>query len=103
MITDKFRYKENTILNYIKEHPDGVKIPDELLAAYRGEKDINIQTPLMYAVLRNNVDYVSQMLLHDVGVLDEDSKSALDHARAVRDKNNKIIELLSQYEECGGI
>lgn len=99
MIADGFRYKTDLVIDYIKNNPDGNEIPKELLDKYRGEKNINIQTPLMIAVMCNNVNYVKQLIPYDVGVIDEFNISALEYAMEYCSRNKEIIELLSEYEQ----
>lgn len=99
MIADKYRFRTDSILHYISENPDGDQIPIELIDQYRGEKNLQIQTPLMRAVMANNVNYVKQLLIYDVGNIDENDKTALDYAIEYKNKNKSIIYMLNEYEK----
>lgn len=112
--TDKTTFKKDCMFKFIHDNPRSTSIPDKYLNGYVTEYNYNGQTPLMYAVILNNVDLVKLLLKHDVGKMDEFNKSALDYAnetfhklKAMNESEkitpeiysiNHIINILSEYE-----
>lgn len=111
---DKTIFKKDCMFKFIHDNPTASEIPDDYLNTYITEYNYNGQTPLMYAVILNNVNLVKALLKFDVGKMDEFNKSALDYANEIYhnlitsndDKNiipqlhsiNHIINILSEYE-----
>ena len=63
------------------------------LTDYSTQVNANSQTPLMYAALLNNRNFVEQLLIEDCCMVDNFDKMAIDYAT-----NSDIKKILSKYE-----
>lgn len=71
----------NLIVHTQCEQYDINYIPQQMLDDYVTELNYNYQTPLMYAVVTENIHAVQQLLIHDVGIVDDFNMCALDYAK----------------------
>jgi hypothetical protein len=107
---EKTPFKKNSMFKYINENQKSTLIPNEIIDGYMGEYNYNGQTPLMYSVLINNINFVKILLKFDVGRMDDYNKSALDYANELYIEESKnmneveieslqnIIQILEEYE-----
>ena len=103
-------FKKDSMFKYINDNPKSTLIPKKYTDNYVTEFNYNGQTPLMYSVLINNVNFVKTLLKFDVGKVDDFNKSALDYAyefynqqfENLNDLELKslctIIQMLEEYE-----
>lgn len=89
-------FSRDCVFKYMYENKQSEQIPDNLISEYVTEYNLNRQTPLMYAIVINNINFVRQLLLKDIGKIDDFNKCALDYA--VKYGNPEIINLVSEYE-----
>ena len=75
---------------YENKHDENFKLD---LDNYYTQFNANLQTPLMYASLLNNKNYVNQLLITDCCMVDNFDKMAIDYTT-----DNEIKEILSKYE-----
>lgn len=89
--------KETVMFEYLYENQKSSHIPVELLLNYTGERNLNNQTPLMYATKLNNINFINELLQYDIGALDDDNNSALDYAILFK-SSPEIIAILEEFE-----
>ena len=85
------------IFKYIIHNPSAQFIPRDILENYVGETNYHHQTPLMLAVIVNNINFVRQLIYYDIGKLDDYEKAALDYAYETH-ASQEIVDLLEEYE-----
>ena len=103
-------FKKDSMFKYINDNPKSTLIPKKYTDNYVTEFNYNSQTPLMYSVLINNVNFVKTLLKFDVGKVDDFNKSALDYAYEFYNQQfenlndlelkslRNIIQILEEYE-----
>lgn len=85
------------LFEYMYTNRSALTIP----ASIRRYSQISVRTesltPLMVAVLLNNYNYVSELLIYNVGKVDTYKNTALDYA-IISHADARIIELLKEFE-----
>ena len=94
--TDTVVFPRDCVFKYIHYNKDGESIPETYMSEYVTEYNLNRQTPLMYSIVIGNINYVKQLLLYDIGKIDDFGRCALDYA--YKYGNQHIIDLVSEYE-----
>lgn len=61
-----------------------------------GRQDVNSQTALMHAVLRQNVEAVQLLATYEMDIVDEMGNTAMKYAQLVG--NQDVIEELAKFE-----
>ena len=102
-------FKRDSIFKYIHDNPKSTSIPMKYIDNYITEFNYNGQTPLMYSVLINNLNFAKTLLKYDIGKVDDFNKSALDYAYELNAQSkhfsseelkslHDIIQMLEEYE-----
>lgn len=100
-------FNKDSLFKYLYEHKNSTTIPDSYMNDYTTETNFNSQTPLMYSVIINNLNFVKILLKHDIGKVDDFNKCALDYAKEMSEKlvdenelgiNSLIRQYLEEYE-----
>ena len=64
-------FNKDSLFKYLYEHKDSTTIPDLYMNDYTTETNFNSQTPLMYSVIINNLNFVKILLKHGECIVKE--------------------------------
>lgn len=95
--------QNDNIFTYMLDSPHSPYIPRKYLTNYKTIFDHNGRTPLMYAVILNNIHFVQYLVQYDAGYVDNYGDTARSIACKLYKNNNciilhEIINILERYE-----
>lgn len=89
--------KSSPLFHYMINNRDAKIIPTDVKRYHHIVSEDDKLTPLMIAVVLNNVYFVQELLLFNIGRMDTFHKSALMYANKIN-CGKVIIEMLREYE-----
>ena len=89
--------KSSPLFHYMYNNRTATSLPVQIKKFQYISSENDKLTPLMVAVVLNNIYFVNDLLIFNVGKIDTFSKSALKYAIKTN-ADVKIIELLREYE-----